>query len=679
MRFNRCAVIVVCGLFAGSVEAKVTRIEIQRRLPYADGVALERVGKYERVLGRVHFTLDPQDAANGQIIDLKQAPRNKQGLVEFSADLEILAPADLAKANGTLLYDVNNRGRRLALGAFQTGNDHFLLERGYIVVWSGWIAQVLPGEERLRMNAPVITRENRAVTSLVREEMIVDEPATRMTVSQWANQGAHEPTEAGLPQATLTWRMRETDLRVTVPREQWRLETKWAESEGQRGQMPLVECVLPGGFRPGYIYELIYEGQNPVVQGCGLAGIRDLISYLKHDRSDDHPLRLADGNSAGKRALGFGISQSGRCLRQMLYDGLNADEQGRQVFDGLMPHVAGGGLGFFNHHFASPTRHNGQHDNHLYPADVFPFAYGDEEDPFTGQQDGILRKARAAGVVPQIMHTQCSAEYWHRSGSLVHTDPRGLSDALLPDEVRVYGFGGSQHSAGSGVPGTATVGDHPLNPNDYRPLLRALLVSLDEWVRTDTSPPESVYPRVDERTLVGWRENESGWRALPGVRYPEVIQQPAWLDYGSDFATRRHITQHPPRYHLIGPDNRVATYGVRVPLYGSDNNEAGMLLTPSIAVPVATYTGWNLRSRTAGAEGEMFGLMGSYLPFARTREERIARGDPRPALLERYRDFDDYLARTKAAGEKLIESRCLLAEDLALVLEQARRNQSLFK
>jgi hypothetical protein len=289
-----------------------------------------------------------------------------------------------------------------------------------------------------------------------------------------------------------------------------------------------------------------------------------------------------------------------------------------------------------------------------------------------------LLKDRAAGVVPKIMHTQFSAEYWHRSGSLVHTDPLGKSDAKLPDEVRIYAFGGAQHSAGSGIPAAPTVGEHPLNPTDYRPLQRALLTALDGWVRGESSPPGSVYPRLSEGTLVGWRGSQSGWRPLPGVRYPDVIQQPRWLDYGDEFDSLRKITSHPPKSRSPSGTRPVDAYFVRVPAYGPDNNERGTLLLPSISVPVATQTGWNLRSRASGAEGEMLGLMGSYLPFVRTKEERLAVGDPRPALLERYRDFDDYLAQYKAAAEKLIEARYVLAEDLPLLLEHAKRNRPLF-
>jgi hypothetical protein len=669
---------ILLAFYAQVAVARVARIEISRRLPYAEGRAFDGIGPYQRLLGKVYFALDPTAAANEQVVDLKLAHRNAQGLVEFSADLEMLAPVDLAKARGTLLYDVNNRGRKLALAHFNTGADEFLMRQGYIVVWSGWIAETLPGSERLRMDAPVATEDGKVITSLVRCEMIADKPVDRMTVAQWEGQGCYEPNEAGLSKATLTWREREADAPVPIPREQFKLHVTWVEAEGKRGQLPLVECEVSGGMRPGFIYELIYEAKNPIVQGCGLVGIRDLVSFLKRDTSEQNPLRLDDGTSAAKHTIGFGVSQSGRCLRMMLYDGFNADEQGRQVFDGMIPHVAGGGLGFFNHRFAMPTRHNGQHDNHLYPADVFPFTYGEEEDPVTKRRDGILNRPRAANTVPKIIHTQCSAEYWHRSGSLVHTVPlertHGGSpkDASIPSEVRIYAIGGAQHSAGSGVPQAATTGQLPHNPTDYRPLMRALLAAMEAWVREGKAPPQSVYPNFSDGTLAQ-RWAQCDWHPLPGVRFPDVIQHPPVCDYGPLFAKQRIISHHPPA-RIEG----YSSYVVCVPRHGSDNNERGMLMLPSIAVPVATYTGWNLRATHTGAESELLGLAGGYIPFARTREERIARGDPRPALLERYKDFDDYVKRFTAAAEQLVKDRYLLAEDLPRLVEQARKNEGLF-
>lgn len=650
----------------------VTRIEIQSREPYLEGRAFDGVGSYERLRGKAFFAVDPQHAANQTVIDLELAPRNGAGLVEFSADVEWLAPQDLSKANGAILYDVNNRGNKLALGMFNSGADEFLMRKGYVVLWSGWIAETQPGGGRLRLSAPTATDGGRPIIGPVRAEFVLEAAAQRHTLAMWANQGSYEPTGRGEREAVLTWRQREKDSRVVIPRGQWHFEKRWVEENGERGQLPVIDLVVAGGLQPGFIYEVVYEGQGPIVQGLGLVGIRDLLSYLKHEASAKNPLWLAESKrSSVRRAYGFGVSQSGRCLRQFLYDGFNADEAGRQVFDGVIPHVAGGGLGFFNHRFASPTRHNGQHDNHHFPADQFPFAYGDETDPFTGRVDGILHRDRARGTVPKVMHTQSSSEYWHRAGSLVHTDPSGERDAKLPPEVRVYCFGGTQHGAGGGSAGNAPGnGQLITNPADYRPLLRALLTALDEWVRTDREPPPSAHPRIADGTLVGWRESASGWQGIPGVRYPEVIQQPEHLDRGPEFYRFRRSTIEPPI--------RRGTYDVKIPKCGAGNNELGTLLLPAVAVPVATYTSWNTRGRSVGAEGELLGLQGGYIPFAKTKAERERSGDPRPALLERYRDFEDYRRQYQAAVESGIQQRTLLAEDTAELMKLADRWRPLF-
>jgi hypothetical protein len=269
------------------------------------------------------------------------------------------------------------------------------------------------------------------------------------------------------------------------------------------------------------------------------------------------------------------------------------------------------------------------------------------------------------------MHTQSSSEYWHRAGSLVHTDPRGQRDAKLPPEVRVYCFGGTQHGAGNGS-AAAAPGNGQLitNPADYRPLLRALLTALDEWVRTGQEPPPSAHPRIADGTLVGWRESESGWKGIPGVRYPEVIQQPEHLDRGPEFYRFRRSTIEPPisRGHYV----------VNVPKCGADNNDLGTLLLPAVAVPIATYTSWNTRSRSIGAEGEMLGLQGGYIPFAKTKADREKLGDPRPALLERYRNFDDFRAQYRAAVDRGVVQRTLLAEDVAELMKLADRWRPLF-
>ncbi len=669
--------------------AEVTALEIQRQQPYAEGKSFADAGPYEKIVGVARFAVDPEQARNRAIVDLNLAPRNDQGKVEFAADFYLLAPKDPAKGNGAVFYDVNNRGNKLALRFFNNapgGNDldkpgsdgdGFLFRRGYTVLWCGWIGEMLPGEGRLLLQAPPISDRGKPIRGIVRHELSTDTPAESLPLSRREGHGSYVPASTGLNKAVLTWRMRESDPRVVIPRGQWSLEIRKVPAvgrasrrqrdvmEGVPGTLPHVRLKLAGGFRPGYLYEFIADCEGPIVQGVGYAAVRDLISFLRHDASAKNPLRDSAGKPVIQRAHGFGVSQSGRFLRNFLYLGFNADEKERIVFDGLMPHVAGGGLGFFNHRFAQPTRYAGQNEDHLYPVDYFPFTYGPATDPFTKRTDSILEPYATGKCLPKVMHTQSAAEYWHRSGSLVHTDPLGTRDAEIPDNVRIYAFGGTQHGPAGFPPGRG-IADNLTNPGDYRPMLRALLDGLDRWVKDGKEPPDSAYPRIDKKTLVNWRQENTGFPALPGVRYPEVIQEPLALDYGPRFLKEGIITQEPPR--VIGK------YVVLVPRSDRDGNDLGTLLPPEVAVPRATYTGWNLRRRDAGAEGMLANLLGSYIPFAKTKDERLAKGDPRLSLEERYGDLEGYRGQFAAACAEMARQGYLLDEDVRrLVLEAGKR------
>jgi hypothetical protein len=668
-----------------AVRAEVKSLVIHRREPFAGGAAFGNVGPYEKLVGVARFAVDPNDPHNKDIVDLDLAPRNGEGLVESEADVYLLAPKDLSKGNHALLYDVNNRGNKLALGMFNSApgsNDPttladagngFLFRRGYVVVWCGWIGELLPGNNRLLLRAPVAMKDGQPIRGLVRYEMTTDAPAETLPLSRREGHGSYPPSAKGEADGVLTWRLRETDERVVIPRSQWSLERQPIPKveKGVPGTLQQIRCRVAGGFRPGYLYELICEAEGPIIQGLGLAAPRDLISFLRYDETDRNPLRLENGKPAVERTLGFGVSQSGRFLRHFVYQNFNVDEKGRRVLDGLMPHVAGGGLGFFNHRFAQPTRHNAQHEEHLYPADIFPFTYGDSVDPFTKRSDGILRRTLSENprALPKIMHTQSAAEYWHRSGSLPHTDPLGEKDADLPENVRLYAFGGTQHGPAADPPGRGA-GQNLLNPGDYKPQLRALLDALDDWVKRDAAPPPSVYPRIDKGTLVGWRQSETGFPALPGVRYPEVIQRPSALDLGPDFRTKGVISREPPQ--LLG------NYVVKVPRSDADGNDLGTLLPAEVAVPVATHTGWNLRRRDVGAEDMLVSLSGSYLPFPKTKAEAKATGDPRMSLEERYGNFATYQRRLSERCEEMVKQRYLLQEDADRILNAANKRRALF-
>ena len=672
--FGRSATLLLAAFFLFlplRATAGLKRLEISKREPWAGGREFAGRGAYERLRGKAWFEVDPGAKANSLVVDLSLAPENKAGLVEFSADVEILAPADLSKAGGAIFYDVNNRGSPTCLGTISSGGDHFLMREGYILVFSGWIAELLPNGRNLVLDAPVATNGGEPIRGLVRSEIVVSQKEARKALSGNSGHGSYEPTKRGEREGVLTRRLREKDRRTVVERSSWKLEKSWPIFQGVKSALPKVELVLDGGFEPGVIYELVYEARNPVVQGLGMAGIRDLISFLKHSRRPSNPLLLESGSPAARYAYGFGTSQSGRLLRMFLYDGFNADEKGRKVFDAVMPHVAGGGLGFFNHRFASPTRYSTQHESHLYPTDYFPFSYGEQKDHLSGRTDGILRRARAAGVVPKVMHTQSSSEYWHRSASLVHTDTAGAKDVALPPEVRIYTFGGSQHGPGDGMPRLRSRGQLPSNPTNFRPLLRALVKAMDTWVRKGIEPPPSVYPGISAGSLVGWEAAKSGWRPVPGVTYPGVIQQPALLERGPEFLRKRRASILPPRE---GGD-----YRVLVPGFGADNNEKGCLMMPAVAVPVASLTSWNLRHESVGAPGELLSLQGGYLPFLRDKKARTMAKDPRLSLLERYRGFEFYLEEYLAWGRKLVRERYLLEEDLPSVDRGAWNREKLFE
>ncbi|MBI4664594.1 MAG: hypothetical protein HY735_37860 [Verrucomicrobia bacterium] len=662
----------------GFARAELVSLEIHRREPFAGATSFGEAGPYEKLVGVARFSVDPNHPANRDIVDLDKAPRNAAGKVEFESDVYILAPHDPRRGNGAIFHEVNNRGLKLCLRAFNDGpqlndpateadaGDGFLFRRGYTVVWCGWIGELLPGDHKLLLRPPIANENGQPIRGIVRYETTSNVTADSLPLARREGLGSFRPTPRGEKEGVLTWRMRETDPRAVIPRQQWTLERGVIPSAGQSvsGTLAPIRMRVAGGFRPGYLYELVCEAEGPAVQGTGYLAVRDLVSFLRYDESERNPLR-----GAIRRAHAFGISQSGRFLRNFLYLDLNADERNRKVFDGLLPNVSGGGLGFFNHRFAQASRYNAQHEEHLYPCDRFPFGYADDTDPFSGRTDSIQRRtaARDASLLPKIFHIQNASEYWHRSGSLVHTDARGAKDAPIPENVRIYTIGGTQHGH-THNPVADT--DNPPNPANPQPYLKALLDALDAWVRDGTAPPPSVSPRLDRATLVPPDMSHSGFPAIPGVHYPSVIQRPYALDYGPEFESKGIISIEPPR--VLGD------YVVLVPKSDADGNDLGTLLLPEAAVPLATYTGWNLRGRSVGAEGMLAELMGSMIPFPRTRAERESRGDPRPSIAERYGTFEEYRRRYAAACKELVSKRLMLQEDADRLIGDREKVRALF-
>lgn len=657
MRLRHLHLVVPLLLVAAATAAEggVTRLEITRRETVLGGRPFGAAGPYEKVVGRVHFAFDPKAPRNQGIVDLPLAPVNTRGLVEASADFYLLKPVDPARGNGRLFYEAGNRGTKRILPVFQqaagaddpTSEAEFgngaLMAQGFTLLWMGWQWDVPAG--RMRMTMPIATLDGAPITGLVRGNFI---PGAHATVAAIADRGhdAYPVVEPGSADHVLYVRTHPADRPAVVPRARWR----FADA---------TTITLDGGFEAGRIYDVVYRARDPRVIGLGLAGTRDLVSYLRYATA-------AEGNpSPGlRRAIGWGVSQTGRFLRHFVYEGFNADEQGRIVFDGVFDQVGGAGRGSFNHRFGQQSRDQLQHFNIQYPVDMFPFTDADTTDPVTGTSGSLLTRARQSDTVPKMVHLLTNSEYFNRAGSLVHTDVAGTRDVPPPPTSRIYMVASAPHIVGPFPPAPYAdkdfVGQAPMNPLVYTPVIRAVFRALDRWVADGVEPPPSRYPTLADGTLVA--PAAAGWPTIPGVVMPPEPMTTYRLDFGPEWPQGR-VTVEPPR---LGP-----AFTSLVPAVDEFGNDRGGIRLPQIAVPLATHTGWNYRAASIGAPDRLASEIGAYRPLARTAAERQAQGDSRPAINERYSGRDVYLGRIAQAAVALVRDGYLLAEDVPDLITQA--------
>lgn len=565
-------------LLAFAAFSAVTRVDVSER---------SNDSGYERVVGKVHFAVDPKLAPNRIIADIDLAPRNSQGKVEFSADLYMLRPLDPSKRNGTALVEIPNRGNKGLLSQFNLG-DNFLLEQGFTLVWVGWETDLPPSPGLLRIDAPIATEHGQSIHGLVRSEWIGNQHVTTIPLGD-----RDLPT---YPCTQVDDRSNEMFVRDTVdgprrliPRDQWTFADP-------------THVNMPAGFEPGKIYEVIYQAKDPVLVGLGPTAVRDMVSYLRYGGVDTP---IESFRQDIQRTLGFGVSQSGRFLRTFLYDGFNQDEKNRRVFDGVWATIAGAGRGGFNARFAQPSRDGNPFFNVLYPVDIPPFA----------DQDGLLANAIRTNTIPKIFYTNGAYEYWGRAASLIHTTPDGKQDLPPAKDTRIYFFPGSQHGTGS-LPPRPIAAQNPGNTNDYRASMRALLIAMQAWLKDDKQPPASVYPRLAKDQLVS--VGAYAFPQIPGVAIPRANRRAFRLDFSVE----------PPK---LGPP-----FATLVPQVNSDGNETSGIHMPEVQVPLASYTGWNLRSPKIGAPDQLYTQAGSWIPFPLNKTEREKRHDPRTSIEERY-------------------------------------------
>ncbi|GAB4019640.1 alpha/beta hydrolase domain-containing protein [Spirosoma koreense] len=660
---------VVLLLSGFAVQARIVKLVVTKTEPYAGGQTFGRAGTYERVYGQAYGEVDPNLVSNKIIQDLQLAPRNKRGMVEYVSEFILLRPTELAKSNGLLFLSLPNRGNVFPA-------DTALLKRGYVYLWSAWQGDVLAGNSRLTIKVPVATENGREITGKVRAEFQVFTPAKTQLLSSGPFSGAthhsYETVSLDNTGLQLTKRVHEADPPTPIP------TSEWAFSDCSTSPFPgtpsTTHLSIKDGFDPNYIYELVYTAKNPLVMGLGFAAIRDIASFLRNTITDEasnrNPLLSTNTQTIPIRAAILqGVSQCSNFCRTFLQLGFNQDESGKRVFDGINAHIATR-RNSLNVRFGRPGGGGLQREDHLFPSNEAPFTWQITKDPVSGITGGILEACSPMGNCPKIMQTLSSSEYRQIRASLPTTDPAGKKDLTIPDNVRIYFIAGTQHSPnGAQDP----LSGFRMNDNPTQPTLRALLIALEQWVMADKLPPASAYPTIKTRTLVLPDAQHVGWPSIPGVVYNGRFNNVPLLDFGPQYNSHSItgiVTNEPPK---VIKEN---AYAVLVPKVDQDGNEVAGIRNTTLRVPLGTYTGWALR-RAGYGEGDLASLNGMFIPFKKTKAERLAAGDPRLSLEERYGTHNAYVTAVRKAADELVKEGFLSPEDAQNEVSRAEKSNVL--
>jgi len=663
--------IASAALLAASAvaDARITRIDItSAQSPTFDGRSFGVVGQYEKLRGTAFGEVDPADSRNAIITDIELAPR-AAGKVQYSMDIYILKPIDLGRSNNKLFMEVNNRGNKLFYGlngsppatannptTAADAGDAFLMNQGYILAWNGWDISAPAGGDRLTISVPVATNGGATITGPSYEYIVFDNSTTLSSTLAYAAATLDKSL------AKLTVRQHLTDAPVTIP------ASGWEYTSGSGTAIRLLPAGTP--FAQSAIYEFSYTAKNPLVAGLGLAATRDFLSFLRYATADDfgHPNPLAGHVD---HTYTFTVSQPARYVNDFQTLGFNQDEQGRPAIDGILNWIGAGSGVNINFRFGQPGRTERNRQNHLYPEANFPFAYPNLTDPYTGKTGGRGVRCAESDTCPKALEVSSANEYWVKAGSLLHTDPTGKDLHPDPDNVRFFMLSSIEHTVTGAPPFSAGTCAQFRNPTDPNPALRALFVALDEWVVDGVTPPKSEVPAKGTAVysvplangLGVVPQDALGWPSIPGVTYTGVITVRHLFDFGPLFDDGI-MTINPPAFS--GP-----VYPSFVSKVDKDGNDVAGIRLPPIEVPIATATGWALRAPAfGGPDGcESFG---QWIPFKKTRAERLAAGDPRLSLEERYKNHDSYVKEVTKAAEALEKRRLLLPADVQRYIDDAQ-------
>jgi hypothetical protein len=670
----------------------VTRFVVEQRRAFADGTPFGEVGPYERLDGTAFMELDPSDPLNAVILNLDKVPRNARGKVEFSAPFFILKPADISRGNGKLFFALNNRGNKQALGGWNfapTGpggndplttvdaGDGFLMRQGYTIVDAGWQGDVIPSRDnKLAPKLPVpVQADGSPIVGMVRIEYsdrtIPAAGTFTLPLEGSPDFRSYATADADTSQSTLTVRDCGDCSKVEIASDRWAFGA-CSDGEGSLVETTTDICLFDG-FRNDRLYELLYPARDPMVMGLAYAGIREIGSFLRYQARDEvgnpNPLTLGATTPDVRHSYGYGNSSTGMYFRDFLYLGFNEDLAHRKVFDAVWINIPGSQRLFANVEFADPNTYSRQDDREDFLSTSHPpMTLGVTTDPVTGIRDGILKRP---ATDPLVFQTVTELEFWQFRASLDVADGSG-QPVDIPSNVRLYFLSNFQH-AGSNPP-TAFPGDRGMcqnatNPNYHGPTRRALLVALDDWVDRGLEPPANNYPDVRSGTLVAIEQARAAFPAIPGVQFPAAANGLRVLDFGPEFGpTGGRLTVLPP---IAGPE-----YRVLVPQVDEDGLDLAGIRPVEVRAPLGTNTGWNLRA-AGHREGDLCALNGSFIPFKTTHAERLAAGDPRRSLEERYSNHEDYVRAVDAATSQLVKERFLLPEDAVRFVTEAEGSKVL--
>ena len=656
------------ALLAASLpaQARITRIVIDKAEASASDPG------YEQLRGRAFGVLDPAAPSNRIITDLQGAPRNAQGQVEYVTTFSLSKPVDMARASGVLWYELVNRA-----GPLRTFDS--MAPHGHVTLLNGWQGDIAPTGTNYTVQVPVARQaDGTAITGTVLARL-ADVPANTASrpLAMLANAIPYDAASLDTRQAQLTTKRSEKRSGESAGIEKIPA-TDWAFADCRTTPFPGTPhprmLCLKGGFDPALLYELRYSAKDPLVLGIGLAAIRDVASFFRYAERDDAgtPNPVA---GAMRWAIGHGTSQSGNALKTYLLQGFNQDEAGRIVFDGANPHIAGR-LTAVNLRFGLPSGSGTLYE----PGGEGVLWWTPYRDAARGRpQASLLDRCRASKTCPKIFETFGAAEFNARLMTVALTGTDGRADLPLPDEVRRYYFPGTTHGGddqGGFVHAPVALPSCVLarNPIPEKQQMAALASALVQWVTQGIAPPPSSYPRLADGQLAPNTARAMGWPAIPGVPGPDgmAIGLMAY-DYGAglqanDFAGV--LSDWPP---TIG-----TTIPALMPKLDADGNEVAGLPAVQHQVPLGTYTGWNV-TKAGFFQGQPCGggLTGGYIPFAKTQAERMAAGDARPSLQERYGTQQGYVCAVRRAAEREVGRRLLLPADAARLLMQAEAAEPL--